>query len=1356
MAHHQGMIAAAIGNTLNDSILIRRFCREPRMHATELLLQERVPWEISAEQASEGRATAPDLTRTPTPALHGWEAHADANPSLHVIGNASLSSWITGAGGGALWWRGQSLTLWTGDPVGRAGDARIYCSEPNSGAVWSLGSLGPDSGGEITFYPHKAEFHERTDDLSANLQIAIAPGDDVEIRRVTLFNDSTRRREIDLTSYAELVLAPAAAHEQHPAFSKLFIHSERLEALGALVFARRAQRATDRPPVLIHRLLFEDAGVTPGGFETDRRAFLGRHGNADHPPGATAALAGGAGWTLDPVMALRARVTLAPGARAQVAFVTVAAGSRESALEISERYATMPALDWAMEDGMRSAALEARRLGVDTRQLSEAQALCRDLVFPRPPQHRPAISQTGLPAQPQLWHMGLSGDLPIVLVRVADEASASLLPAIVRAHEWWLRRGLRADLVILQEKAAGYQEPLRDMLRLTLREAGIPEGFGGTGGIHLLAADRFGGLERRTLEAVARLCLDGAASALGDAVAAQRTVRMPPPRFQPVGPPVSEPLPAPPPAPTPDIVFGNGYGGFARDGGDYIINLEAGRRTPVPWCNVLANDSFGSIVSESGLGFTWAVNSGEHRLTPWSNDPLVDPQSEALYLRDEETARIWSPTPLPAGGTASCQIRHSPGATVWQRNDFGLQQRLTVFVPPDAPVKLAILTLTNAGENNRRITATYYAEWLLGALASVARPQIACGYDMESRALIARNGWNPEFAARTSFLTASRPPHSLTCDRASFLGREGDAAAPAGLTAWNLDGTLDNSADPCAVFQVHIDLAAGGTEDVVFVLGEGKDPAEAASLALQWANVDTAKQALAAMQAVWQRRLGAVSVVTPDPAFDILVNRWLIYQTFASRVLARAGFHQASGAYGFRDQLQDMMALLFCEPERVRAHIFDCAARQFEEGDVLHWWHPPAGRGVRTRCSDDLLWLVYATGRYVEATGDHGILAEEVPFLSAPPLADGEQDRYALFAPGADRATLFEHCRRALDHGVTAGAHGLPLIGSGDWNDAMDRVGNEGRGESVWLAWFAAVCADAFANLAMRFNNPELGSLWSARADDLRRVADAAGWDGAWYVRAFADDGLPWGSKSSDECQIDSISQSWAELAGGPSPLRTEAALSAATARLVDPETRLVRLLAPPFDRSPRDPGYIRAYPPGVRENGGQYTHAAAWLGLAHAHAGNGDRAYEIFDLINPIRRTTARADADLYRGEPYVLAGDIRAAGPGTGVAGWTWYTGAAGWTWQLAIEGILGITLRNGSVRIRPRLPKGWGSAEVRVKGADGLLIITIEDPGRLGTGTVEISVGGKPVDGDSVPLPTEGLTDHVIARIQPTRDE
>ena len=800
-----------------------------------------------------------------------------------------------------------------------------------------------------------------------------------------------------------------------------------------------------------------------------------------------------------------------------------------------------------------------------------------------------------------------------------------------------------------------------------------------------------------------------------------------------------------------DLVCDNGLGGFIPGSGDYLMQIDPGQTTPVPWCNVIANDDFGTIVTESGLGFTWSLNSGEFRLTPWSNDPVTDMQGEAIYLRDEETAQVWTVTPLPKGDPAQCRITHRAGETVWQRSSQGLAQRLSVLVPQDAPVKVISLELTNTTTRQRRITATSYAEWQLGATPSTAKPNVRTGYHEAARALIAQSGWSPAFAGQIAFLTASRQAHAMTCDRAAFLG-PGGTALPEGLRRWSLWGRTDSVEDACAAYQVHLDIAPGATEQVVFVLGAATSLAEIETLAATYASPERAAATTRAVADVWQHRLDAIRVETPDEAFDLMVNRWLPYQSFASRILARAGFQQASGGIGFRDQLQDMMAFLLSEPQRVRAHILDCAHHQFEEGDVLHWWHPPEERGVRTRCSDDMLWLVYATHTYVRATGDTSILQEEVPFLAAAPLAEDEEDRYAAFEIGQS-ATLLDHCLRAMLRGVTKGAQGLPLIGSGDWNDGMDRVGCRGRGESVWLAWFAAYCGDACADLADLSDRADEPGFWRQRAGELRRAAETCAWDGDWYLRAFDDDGVPWGSAQNDECQIDSIAQSWAVLGGAPNRARAEQALRSAAAQLIDPEHRLVRLLTPAFDKTPRDPGYIRAYPPGVRENGGQYTHAATWLGLAFARLGDGDEAYRIFDLINPARRSARPAEMRAYRGEPYVIPADVAGAAPFEGRAGWTWYTGAAAWAWRLAVEGILGLELRGGALHIAPCLPSHWSGYRATVRGKAGSIAIEVQQVDRS-DGSAAKTQDGIGEEGMIMEFPTDGSTRQVHVQVRPRR--
>ncbi|MFY0311320.1 GH36-type glycosyl hydrolase domain-containing protein [Leisingera sp. D0M16] len=1343
MAHHQGMLLAAIDNILMGDLLPKRFNRNPRIAAVDLILHERIPWEYVPEPLPDPGLEPLEKQRRSVPKLHGWRPPAGETPQLHSFGNTRLSIWIDDAARSSVWWHGQSITRWAGDPSAPAGNARLYLRDAETGEVFGFGR-GATQDPDVTFYPEKAAFHARHGGIAASLEMSVAAADDVAIQRVGLVNHSDKSREIEVTFFSEPVLWPNAAHERHPAFSKLFIKSELLPGTKPLAFIRRPRKPGDQPPVLLQQLVIEDPSVQAAGYETDRRVFLGRHGDPARPEGLRRDLTETAGWTLDPAAVMRARVVLRPWGTASFAFVTVVAGSLESAVEIARRYNGMAALDWVREDAERAAAVAAAALGTGQSEIEDAQALCRRLVLPPV---KPADTLRGeLPGQADLWSLGLSGDHPVILVRLANPDSDGLLPTVIRAHHWWRRNGLSSDLVILGLSASSYDEPVSASVRGILRNAGLDERLGGAGGVHLQSIDRISPRQRHALETLSRIVLDGQPETLPAALPPRPEAHAKPPFFEAAAPWRQHTVK---PVPRPDgLLFGNGTGGFSADGKTYVIHLASGQRTPVPWCNVIANENFGCIVSEAGLGFTWSLNSGEYRLTPWPNDPVSDPQGEALYLRDEETAEIWTTTPLPAGDVEPCRIDHGAGTTEWRRNSKGLEQRLTVLVPADAPVKAVRLMLRNPGSEPRRVTATYYAEWQLGGLYSPSHAHVSCGYDTDAQALTARNGWSSEFAGRVSFLASSHPPHALSYDRSSFLGT-GDTSRPEALTRWDLGSLPSHVSDPCAAFQVHLDLPPGGKTEAVFILGDAASREEMRKLAEEWTAPGRFEEAEQENSRVWDKRLGAVQVKTADPAFDLMVNRWLPYQAFASRILARAGYSQAAGGVGFRDQLQDMMAFLISDPSRVRSHILDCAAKQFEEGDVLHWWHPPLGRGVRTRCSDDMLWLVYATHRYVSATGDAAILDANVPFLTAPELAEDEDDRYAAFETSWEARPLYDHCRRALERGLTEGQHGLPLMGGGDWNDGMDRIGRQGRGESVWLAWFGSVCADAFAGLCTRKGDDTQAQKWHACSAALRRAADSAGWDGAWYKRAFDDDGEPWGSAGNEECRIDSIAQSWAVLAGAPDKARARKAVQSAAARLVDRELRLVRLLAPPFENTPRDPGYIRAYPPGVRENGGQYTHAATWLGLAFAGLGDARAAREIFDLINPVLRTATAPEAALYRGEPYVMAADVYGVPPFEGRAGWTWYTGAAAWAWRLAVEGILGLELCNGRLRVAPCLPQDHSGIKAEVKGPRGTIALTLAPAGASETGS-GLQDGAPAAGFTEVEFPEDGsvLAVHIAA--------
>ncbi len=1201
MAHHQGMILAALDNVLCGDALVRRAAADRHMHSVALLLHERVPVDVPPETGAADTARPRRATARAIPRIEPWiPVKAGAFPEMHLLGNRRLATWISDSGAGTLRWQEWNVTRWVADPTTDATGIWIYVRDEETGALWSAARQPCGAAADavdVVFYPHLAEFHRRDGDLGVRMEIVVAPADDVEIRHVTIINDGDRPRRLTVTTCGEVALAHAADHERHPAFSKLFVHSEFIPQFNGILFSRQPRSPHERPPVMLHRLVADDPGVRFQGFETDRAAYLGRGRTCRQPAGAVRSAPTSSGFTLDPILALQVAVEVEPNTSAHLAFITAVSGSRESVLELAERYQTMNAVDWVIAEAEAESGRELQRLGIEPGRMAEIQTLASLLVY----RHRAlrcgaetmAINRLG---QPRLWGMGLSGDLPIMLVRLQTADDLDLLRDLARAHELWRRRGLRFDLVVLRHGASGYEEPVGEKLRALLHGLGTRDQLGQRAGIHFLSADHIGEDERRLLEVAANVVLDTNQGTLGSQLARVHEEAPALPRFLPGESPEADVDEAPALERPAGLLFDNGLGGFTADGREYVMHLGPGETTPAPWCNILANVDFGTLVTESGGGFTWAENSGEHRLTPWTNDPVSDPPGEAIYVRDEETAAVWTPTPQPAGAGGAHVIRYGAGYARWQSQSHGLSQDLLVFVAPDDPVKLIRLRVRNHRRRPRRLTVTYYAEWVLAASSRQSNVALVTEYEPSQRAIFGRNSWQAEFANRVAFLTASRNPHGVTADRTEFIGREGTLRRPAALERWGLTGSVQPGSDPCAALQVHLDLPADAEDEVVFVLGAGRDREHAVELAARWRQPREADEAWERLGRFWDDRLGAIHVETPDAGMNVMLNHWLLYQAIASRMLGRTGFYQSGGAIGFRDQLQDALALVVVEPTRCRTHLLECAARQFEEGDVLHWWHPPSAHGVRTRCSDDLLWLPFAVAHYVSATGDAAVLDEQVPFLKGRPLLENETDLYAVFEPGDQSGTLFEHCERALDRGNTHGAHGLPLIGSGDWNDGMNRVGRLGRGESVWLGWFAIAAMNGFANLCQQRRADEQADRWRRRARELAHAVEEHGWDGEWYRRAFDDDGRPLGSRENTECRIDSIAQSWAVISGAGSTTRATRALRAVERDLIDADERLVKLLAPPFEPGGRDPGYIKAYPPGIRENGGQ-VHARGDLG---------------------------------------------------------------------------------------------------------------------------------------------------------------
>ena len=1329
MAHHQGMLLVALGNYLNQRSMVDRFHADARVQTGEVLLNEHAPTAVPPEWPLAGAADTSGPSPVTTQRAPEWSPAETLHPQAMVLSNGRMTTLLTDSGGGGLAWKGIALTRYDADSTRDDEGIWIYLRDRESGQVWRATSAQ----GRTTFTMHKAQLHRRGQGLSVHLDVAVAPVDDVEVRQITLHNETDRPRRLSVVSAGRPVLLDAGQAPSHPAFSSMFVESEALPELDGILFNRRPQSPDAEAPVLVHRLVREGAAVTFTGYETERGAFFGRCSTWETPAslvGGRESRRGRVGAVLDPVMSLSASVVLKPRGSVTLAFVTAVGRSRSAATELARRYGSMHTVRWMFGDAERESSRRLQRTRLEPALLPAVQRLLSALLFADPAM-RASAEDTGSarPCKRRLWGHGISGDDPILLLRVHDPESPLVVEAL--AAQRFLRScGVRLDLVLLDEQPSGYASEGPGTLRRVLVSDDASDWLNRHGGIFVLAVDQLSGDERRHLEASARVVLDTRGGSLAALLGRAPRGRPKLPAFEPTLMRSVDHRPRT--HPRPELLFDNGTGGFSQDGREYVLTVPAGLSTPAPWCNVLANPDFGCLVSEASLGSTWSVNSGENRLTPWRNDPVFDTPAEALYLRDEETAAVWSPTPLPAGRDAETRVHHGAGYTRYERESEGLEQELTVFVPADAPLKIVRLRLKNMLTRRRRVTATYYAEWVLGTRREEQRPYIASEIDRTHDCLLATCNWNAEFGARVAFLAAKQKAHGFTTDRTEFLGRRGRYARPEALERWGLSGCVDPGVDPCAALQVHVELAPGEELETHFLLGQASSRDEALRLVRRFRDGAEVEAAWNGLHAFWDGILGSVRVQTPEPAMDLMLNRWLLYQSLSSRVFGRTAFYQSSGAFGFRDQLQDVMALLHSAPERARAHILEAAAHQFEEGDVLHWWHPPAGRGVRTRCSDDMLWLPYVTAEYVVATGDTSVLTEPVPFLTGDLLRPEEHDRYAQYDVSSSTAPLLEHCRRALERGATEGIHGLPRMGDGDWNDGMNRIGSEGRGESIWLAWFLCETMDRYAALSSRMKDGAEETRWRSQAQALRaKIADCA-WDGGWYLRAFHDDGSLVGSARSRECRIDSIAQSWSVLARGSDPQpaanqRAAVALRAANDQLVRETDRLVLLFWPPFDTTSHDPGYVRAYPPGIRENGGQYTHAATWLGWAHAGMRDGESAERVFRLLNPILRSSRADEAERYRVEPYVLAGDIYSVPPWVGRGGWTWYTGAAAWMWRLGVEAVLGLRLDEGGLHVDPCIPPTWKGFEAWVSLGKRRLHVVVENPDHVASGVASLTVDG-----------------------------
>ena len=1356
MAHHQGMALVALGNVINDDVMVDRFHADPLVEATELLLQERMPRNVlvTRPRAEEVKSVA-DVRDLVPPILRRFDSPHDAIPRTHVLSNGRYAVMVTAAGSGYSRRRDTAVTRWREDVTSDSWGSFLFLRDMNTGAVWSAGhqpSGAEADSYEVTYAEDHAEFSRRDGSILTGMTIVVSAEHDAEIRRVSLTNLGAREREIELTSYSEIALAAQAADVAHPAFQNLFVQTEFAADIGALLATRRPRSNDEAPIWAAHVAAVEEGTVGVIQYETDRSRFIGRGRSVRSPISVIDGrpLSNTVGAVLDPIFSLRCRVRLAPGATAHAIFSTVVAGSRDEVLDLADKYRESATYERASILAWTQAQVQLHHLGIDQDEARLFQRLANRLLYSdpslRPSSSLLARNQRGAPS---LWAHGISGDLPIVVVRIDEAEDLDIVRQLLRAHEYWRLKLLDVDLVILNEHGATYAEHLQDSLAAVVRASQSSLGHDdhrGHGGVYIMRGAQLSDDDRTLIQSAARAVLLSRRGSLADQVTRLERQAHPPLRVRSRAP---KEIARDTPAPRPDLEFFNGLGGFADGGREYVTILGPGYNTPAPWLNVVANPSFGFQVSESGSGYTWSENSRENQLTPWSNDPVSDPVSEAIYVRDDDTGELWCPTPLPIRCEESTYVsRHGAGFSQFEHLRDGIHLSLTQFVPLDDPVKLSVLTIENRSGRSRRLSVTGYAEWALGTSRGDSALRIATSVDSETQALLIRNPWNTEFGGRVAFFDLGGRQTSWTADRTEFIGRNGGPDRPAGLDrGYQLHGAVGAGMDPCTALQTSFELANGARTEVVVLLGEATGDAVAGDLIRRYRGADR-DEILRRVASYWTDTLGTIQVRTPDRSMDIMLNSRLIYQTLACRMWARAAFYQAGGAYGFRDQLQDVLALLISHRELAREHLLRAAARQFVEGDVQHWWHPPSGRGVRTRISDDLLWLPYTVDRYLAVTGDTAILDETIQFLDGPVLRPDQDDAYFQPERASEAGTLFEHCAAALDRSLVVGVHGLPLIGSGDWNDGMNRVGQEGRGESVWLGWFLYAALAAFVPIAEDRGDLPRAQRWRTHMTALSRALEDEGWDGDWYRRAFFDDGTPLGSAANAECRIDSIAQSWSVLSGAADPARAARAMAAVEEYLIRRGDGLVLLFSPPFNDSAVDPGYIKGYLPGVRENGGQYTHGAIWSILAFASLGDGDKAGELFSILNPINHSSTRAGVQRYKVGPYVMAADVYTEPPHVGRGGWTWYTGSAGWMYQAGMESILGFRLRGTTLFLDPCIPRWWPSYEITFRYHSATYEIVVDNPQGVSRGVVSTELDGQALAeaNGAIPLADDGAT-HIV---------
>jgi cyclic beta-1,2-glucan synthetase len=1358
MSHHQGMVLTAFCNHLKSKRLIHAFHSDPGISSLEILLYETI-----------GRDMPVDYPHIMESALHmphrkrivydPWFPPAQTDPPiLHLLSNGKYHVLISNDGAGYSKFESREISRWRNDRSLNQYGTWCYLYEPEKETLWSISEMpvpGPFQYQQIAFHPHCVEFTKSANEMAASMTIMVLSDDNVEIRTISITNQADIDRTIVIGSYSEIILSEQLTDMRHMAFNKLFIENEINHENNTIYFSRRLRSGDEKPFHFGHAWCSDSGFINDTKYCTDREQFLGRAGSIHDP------------WiyhskaqyentseqtnSLDPIASINLTCKIPAHETITVHFISCAAIDKGAIHQTIQKYNSPTFIQRNVDAEKIKAERSLQQLDIKPNEIELFDKLFSLILYSND-KMRIDIDriQTNILGQSGLWPYGISGDYPICVIKIKELEEINNLATILKGYIFWRSRHIEIDIVLLNERDTTYDQELNILLQRLLTKLGATPWINRKGGIYILRADQIPLESRILLETSANVVLRPDEDTF-DAIRNEKFKALEYlPDFHSILPPIDVALAVDTKESLSELQYSNSIGGFANDGATYRMIIDKHHLPPAPWINVISNPNFGFTISESGIGYSWCDNSGENRLTSWSNDPLLDQPGEALYLRDEETGQFWSPAFLPVPDDMPYQVTHGAGYSCFSHISHGIKTELTYFTDKTDPIKCARLTIKNLRDRTSRISSIYYADWVLGTIKHQNQRFIQQSFDTHLHAIMAKNTFNPDFAGKVAFLAATRTPQNISTNRAEFIGRNGTFSHPIALCQVALSGEISSAHDACAVMSHIFWLSPGEEKEITYLVGQGKNEDDAKQLVIKYQNFEQTNNALSRAVRFWTNTLNAVQIKTPEPSFDILINQWLLYQSISSRFMGRSAFYQSSGAFGFRDQLQDSIAYLISQPDWTREFILEAAKHQFNEGDVLHWWHPPMSRGVRTRCSDDLLWLPYVVAEYINQTGDESILDERIPFLNAPELSENEHDRYDRFPQSTEYGSVLDHCLRAIHRSNTAGMHGIPLIGSHDWNDGFSRIGFEGKGESVWLGWFYCVVLDRFAKICANHQKPTISEeLLSIRTNLIEHMLQET-WDGKWFIRAYFDDGTPLGSIKNNECQIDAIAQSWSVFAGLKDHPKVQLAMQSVKERLIKEKDQLILLFTPPLDQSLQDPGYIKGYQPGIRENGGQYTHAATWTIWAFAEMGYGDDAFKYFQMINPIHHSETPEKMQRYRVEPYVVAADVYNAPKHVGRGGWTWYTGSASWMYRLGLERIIGLKIQKEGFSFDPMIPKDWEFYEIQLRLPNGNYDITIRNPMKANSGVSNILLDEKPLRGHIIPWLKDNNIHHVIIRL------